>query len=712
MLASDPAVLIAQDCVISHVVVGVDGHYRLGHWTVVRLEVESTTAVENVSIEVTVPDGEGVRSTIVTKGAQLAAGNNRVEAIAKFGRSNSDLQVAIRGPDGGLLSSLDISSDELPNGVLGSQHLVLTLGADVGVGEAITRRREKDEQKSVHALIAEPASLPNHWFGYAGVSLVALPCDSELAASLTNQQAAALEMWVRLGGRILLSAGESADRILKSDAPLASLVPGEYDRVQMQRQTNGVEDYAGKTLKTLNSYVADGELVFRLPMAVIQNPIGTVEAAEGIGGERTPLVIRASHGFGQVVFLSIDLNSAPINLWTDGRMRIMTKLVSMSLDETIRADSDLEFTQLTQIGFDDLTGQLRGSLDQFNSVRLVPFSWIAMLVGIYILLIGPVDYLLLRKWKQRFGLTWITFPLIVLLGCLLAYSLTNYWKGQTLKVNQLDVVDIDAKTGFVRGQSWSHIFSPTSKSFDLAVDTKQLGLELGGHSGELLSWQGLPGKSFGGMDTSRMSQSPVGYQMQCQLNSKQTVELKGLPIDTYSSRSLSGLIWGTADVPKVGSLTSDLEGQLSGTVYNPLSTTLRDCMLCYGRWVYPLPSLAAGGQADVDRFSKIKTIDGMLTRTQVDKDFKDKSQPWDRKSLDRKRIMEMMMFYKAAGGEEYTSLLNRFQRDIDFTDHLTQNTAMLIGKVDKPVTSLSDQNIETESLTYFRILMPVTKKRD
>ena len=81
--------------------------------------------------------------------------------------------------------------------------------------------------------------------------------------------------------------------------------------------------------------------------------------------------------------------------------------------------------------------------------------------------------------------------------------------------------------------------------------------------------------------------------------------------------------------------------------------------------MYPLPTtLPPKGTFELDRMTQPKSLDGQLTRTQVtqvDKDFKGISQPWDRETIDASRIVEVMMFHDAAGGTKYTSLLNRLE---------------------------------------------------
>jgi hypothetical protein len=247
----------------------------------------------------------------------------------------------------------------------------------------------------------------------------------------------------------------------------------------------------------------------------------------------------------------------------------------------------------------------------------------------------------------------------------------------------------------------------------LSVETTNEILSLGEPKGRIASWQGLPGRGFGGMHTSRTSDANQ-YEIISNLGNKndQEIRITGMPVDVYASRSLSGLAWAHVDLPPAERLVADLDNQLVGQIRNPLPVQLHDCMLCFGRWVYPLPTLPVDGTADVDRSSKFKTIAGMLTRNRVDKDFKGRSQAWNRKNLNVNRIMEIMMFHKAAGGTKYTTLLDRFQNEMDFSDHLTQGRAVLFGNTKESLMKLLDsKQVHRQSQTYVRILLPVTRKR-
>ena len=92
---------------------------------------------------------------------------------------------------------------------------------------------------------------------------------------------------------------------------------------------------------------------------------------------------------------------------------------------------------------DELAVALRTHVDTFEGVPVVSFGWVALLIVLYILLIGPIEYFFLKRVLGRLELTWITFPIIVLTVSLAAYFTAYSLKGRDLKVNKIDVVDVD-----------------------------------------------------------------------------------------------------------------------------------------------------------------------------------------------------------------------------------------------------------------------------
>ena len=80
-----------------------------------------------------------------------------------------------------------------------------------------------------------------------------------------------------------------------------------------------------------------------------------------------PLVVREPCGLGEVTFIAFDLAAPPLADWA-GRPHLLRRLFTMLSEEDYES---IETTSsgLTSLGYDDLTGQLRASLDVFPGIR-------------------------------------------------------------------------------------------------------------------------------------------------------------------------------------------------------------------------------------------------------------------------------------------------------------------------------------------------------
>ena len=101
---------------------------------------------------------------------------------------------------------------------------------------------------------------------------------------------------------------------------------------------------------------------------------------------------------------------------------------------------------------------------------VVSFGWVALFILIYIVLIGPVDYLFLKKVVKRLEWTWVTFPVIVITVSAGAYFAAYALKGKDLKINKVDVVDIDLAGKRVDGNTWFTLFSPRIQNYTIGVE--------------------------------------------------------------------------------------------------------------------------------------------------------------------------------------------------------------------------------------------------
>ena len=192
------------------------------------------------------------------------------------------------------------------------------------------------------------------------------------------------------------------------------------------------------------------------------------EAAAG-GAVGPPLAVQAGYGLGRVTVLAFDLDRPP---FTDYDLRAsfwdwVLRECGAALASGGEAKEAASGTP-TEDG-DELAAALRTHVDTFQGVPVISFGWVAVFIVLYILLIGPVEYYVLKRVFGRLELTWVTFPLIVLAVSAAAYFTAYAVKGRDLRVNKVDVVEVDAAGGRAYGQTWFTLFSPRIDTYTVTA---------------------------------------------------------------------------------------------------------------------------------------------------------------------------------------------------------------------------------------------------
>jgi hypothetical protein len=141
-----------------------------------------------------------------------------------------------------------------------------------------------------------------------------------------------------------------------------------------------------------------------------------------------------------------------------------------------------------------------------------------------------------------------------------------------------------------------------------------------------------------------------------------------------------------------------------------LSWDLSDCLLLYDRWVYPLGTIAARQQTNLE--DRPLDLRSWLTRRRI-VEGRNVNTPWDSQEADVGRILQLVMFYQAAHGQNYTQQLHDYERHLDLSDQLKVRRAILVGQVRQPASEvvLRDEvkDGQRTTWTYYRILYPVER---
>ncbi len=697
---------------------GFAGRFKVGYWAPFAVELTGGSEAVQGRVELLVPDSDGVPTRVRAPAEgtlSLAPGERKnVLVYAKLGQLTGDVTVSFVDDTATLATRRFAAGEEGPlAGVMpSSATLTLSLGA--------MRPKQLDKPAARGPAMTELASildLPPDWWGLEGVDTILLSTSSaDIAEQLSGSpaQLAALELWVQMGGQLVLSVGERGAELLAAGAPLARFAPGEFQSVVPLRQSTVLETYAESS-----EPLSPGEPL-KLEVTQLREARGRVEAFAGSGPRDLPLVVRTPRGFGQIVFVAFDLDRPPLDTWV-ARPQLIERILGRSSARMADETSGM-LGAVTTLGFVDLSGQLRGALDQFPGVRLVPFWLVAVLATAYLLCIGPLDYYLVKHVLKRPAATWLTFSLIVSFFAVGAVLMAYGLKGNSIRLNQLDLVDFDAETGFVRGTTWSNLFSPEIATYDLSLvpAPAHRTAEDSAHdatSGVLFSWFGLSGTGFGGMDSSGGATGGMGaasrnlplfslpYDYSARLD-----RIRRVPIAVWSSKAFIGRWWGQATGGVEANLADD--GRLVGTIKNHLDVPLSGAVLIYDRWAYVIRDFAPGRQIDLAFDVDPQTVDTYLRHVTAQGD-RQISAPYDQATFDVPRIVEMMTAQELAEGN-YTGLANQYQRYVELSDLVHGGRAVLIGRVAAPGSSLERDDkplgAETQNWTFHRYVFPVAEQ--
>jgi hypothetical protein len=701
---------------IDRIEVGFNGTSKVGYWTPVWVTLTAGEQPLKGCLQLTTVDGDGIsvgyRDDATGEVDLLAGESGRFLRYLKFGRIQTGITVQLfDGQTEAIRRQLGLGQFPAPQIV--DRPLLITVGTSVAA-EAAFHRSSTPNEGPLSADITDAQDLPDRWLGYESVDqLILTTYDNTAINQMSAAQFQAIEDWVQLGGRLTITVGSRGGEIASSGDGdwgmgwLTRFLPGSFDNVGSLRSAAALEAFAGSSqaLKVGSR---------GLPVTLLNDVRGTIELSDtGVRGLQ-PLIVSSAYGLGQVTFVAVDLDQPPFDAW-EGRGRLLARLLRDDKGGTSAARSQRKRGRVTHVGYTDMTGQLRSALDQFAVVSLVPFYWVAGLAFAYVLLIGPGDYFFLKRIVRRMPWTWVSFPLIVVGFSTVAVLLNQRLKVDEIRINQVDLVDFDVPRQLLRGTTWADIYSPVTETYDLnwnAAPHVDRVLK-DNRMQSVFSWQGLPGTGLGGLNTQAAQPTFIKPYL-ISIGADQTSFLE-TPIQVDSTKSFHGRWWGVTRPLDAGDLSEDGDGLLRGTVINPLDIPLDNCMVLFSNWMYRLDSksgsLGAGASTTIELEQPLN-LEWRLTKRRVE-ETRDASTPWNQEDLDVSRIMEIMMFHAAAGGDRYTQLTHRYQSFMDLSHQLKRGRAILLGRADKAATELriDDRPVNDNydnNWTFCRVVVPVT----
>jgi hypothetical protein len=704
---------------ITGVSLGFGDNYKVGSWTPVEVELKGGKEPLTGIVTVNVPDGDGVPTTVASiRPVAIEPGKTTTSRLfVRPGQSYGSLQVQVLTTEGKVAASKVFFSGMNPGGntiafgLPATNRMIVEFGPPLSLAEFIVNENPDELSQTRLARVDDAADLPTEWYGYEGVDMVVLSTSRpDLYRPFTQSPAriAALRRWVQMGGKLVIFCGSEADELMSEGGVLAGLIPGTFAESETLEQSQQIEAFSGAEQSiTPNRRVS-------LAVPKFNNIRGSVLASANLGDTEIPLVIRSNLGFGELTFVGLDFDQAPLADWP-GRKGFLTKVFNL----TAAGGPQQQNAGVEMASSEDLVTQVRTTLDMsFTGVEVIPFALVAAIVVGYILLIGPGDYFLVNKFFKRPEVTWISFPLMVAAVSVGAYFFANWQKGDELRVNQVEFVDVDASTGLTRGTVWTHFFTPQVGEFDLSIDPSFLGEKVA-DSQQVVAWLGQPGYGLGGMQGGgQASLFERGYSFAPQLE-----KMFDVPVQLWSTKTITARWSATKESPVESKLARTDDQLLEGQVVNNGEVALEDCVLIYGQWAWNAGTLNANSAVNVADIAQPRTVRTLLTNatagdTTITDVADDGTVPYRLANTDITRLAKAIMFFRAINGERYTGSVSRYQAFLDMSHLLDQpDLAVLIGRSnalasqwldrEKPLGNDDDGNDQNLAWTYYRFVIPV-----
>lgn len=703
--------------------IGFGDRYKVGCWTPLRLGFVGGNQGLTVFAEVRLPDSDGKIVSINSSQFSLPAGGAvEREMLVRVGKLDSPVAVQLLVDRPGkrpnvvakrtFSTSRPLDSGGIVSGEPATTRLLVEIG-QTSLGAAAAVDAEKSSLKwytqNVIGRVTDFTALPREWLAYEGVDTILLSTSaSDAWASLRadDPRIQALTDWVQLGGRIILFSASNSSEVFGQGGPLAGLAPGPLQEV-----------VTVDNLSALQAYVGGNEPLprrgrFQMGVPKFSSVRGDVELKVGPRKTSLPVVIRTRHGLGQVVFVGLDVDSGALKSW-NGRDQLVEKLLAYD-NEQQAADTDNYYYS----GPSEISASVQARLDaalENSGIKTPPFLAIAGLVLLYILLIGPGDYLLVKYVLKRMEMTWITFPIIVVCTCLAAYWYADYLKGDDLRINQVEVVDVNTATGLSRGTMWTHVFSPSPDRYNLALRAQTPLGQLTEPEDTSVAWLGTVGAG-GGMhgEASRSLGLPAYFW------SPDRSMLLQTPIEIWSTKTFVSRWKSKSPATLQASLSRTPNKLVEGAVVNPTDVDFYDCKLVYGTWAWRVGDLLAGGKAQIDPSGKVRKLRNVFKDQHnfvaTNTSYYEQQQVLQNVSL--AGLTEMMMFYDTLGGFKQTNQWHRYQSFLDLSHSLDAETAMLVGQCRQPRSELvrasggkpprSMRGDKDTYVVFYRFVLPVT----
>ncbi|MFM8262226.1 MAG: hypothetical protein ACKN9S_08110 [Pirellula sp.] len=655
---------------------GLEGRWKVGFSTWHRVEINATEELTGW-LEIQTVDGDGNELAYSDPGwsFQAAPGSTAVVDIyAKHGRADRPIRIVASVKGRKALVHL-LSESERGQALSATDPWVVGIGTsrlDLDQGLLKSANGRGDELR-----VSELTSLqdiPTNVVGYSGVDAIVFSSSNpQINEGFLEFQRKAIRDWLIAGGQLILTWGKGGPTLAKYPE-FEELLPGPLIGSASDCEPGPIESLLGSQ-----------DRLDVLDASILKMTSGKLDVL-GVTATRVrlPLIARWAYGTGSVIWLATEIDSPQLSDW-ETRPSLLKYLMKECWEKTENKPTRNAF-----LPYEDMSGQLNAMLDRFPDLQLGNLGHLVLIAGLLALLIGPLDYFFTVKFLRRPRLTWWTLSLCSLAAIATSSMLFRAWKPQEPSINTIEIIDIDDQTQQLHARGFAHCYGGKSGLFDFgsyhrSLSSKEDGSNFRGSN--RLDWFGQPGKAIGGFESSVTSQLGLPDYRIHGNNPGSNINQLGIP--TSGTKALEYLWQEQIEFPDQSNALSTVSGKddlLQGSFSNPLNVDMLDGVLYFSGRAYTIPGRIRPGERVPISTSIPKDIMRRLQR----KAFvagQEQGIAWNPTDTDNlERLAELMSFFRSAGGEAYTGLEHRYLANLDCSDLLKLDRAILFARLPEPAS--------------------------
>lgn len=510
----------------------LEGHVRAGNWFAVAVDLENAGPTVNGELRISGGIDSRTRFTVPV---ELATGSRKTVLLyAQPPTFGGTMKVQL--VDGDTL----LSEAKVATALHDASQLVVGVVAE-NPAKVVSEIKLLPGPTGMPSVVVplKPEDLPERVQAWSGIDRLVWQ-DTD-AASLTPGQLTALQGWVAAGGRLVIVGGTAgADSLNAFPDALLPYRPTsvlDIDPSVLRAMLGGLPANAA----TLTAYAGDRGAGRPLAMS----------------GDRV-IAADMAYGNGTVTLLGFD----PTTGWMAQGESYDTPLWRRLLPARVTGNGVLT---------DD--SQILSAVGNLPSLALPPLGGLLVLLLGYIVLVGPVNYLVLKRVDRR-EWAWVTVPVLIAVFTIGSFAFGGLLRGNEVIVHEVAIVRGAPGTDAASTTSYMGIFSPSRNSYQLRVP------------GDALLAAPINGDIFGNGTVNTLD-----------IVEGDPSRVRDLAVGVGSLRTIRAD--ASASGPDIAADLAVTDGRLEGTITNRSSETLVRPALVVGSAAQRLDDIPPGGTTKI-----------------------------------------------------------------------------------------------------------------